>query len=158
MLDDLSDRERYGVAGVFAVSIIASFGIGLAVSGGAEPADSQDVPKSQIQQQVSTLMDQQVQSQRQQLRTAVNQSENLTMEDVSIDAEVQEITESEIDSLYKVNVSTTGQVPNQLGGGTQSMDQNQVLYISSDGRYLFPEPTDLQEGQTQQPQQPTGPQ
>jgi len=156
MMDKLSDKEKYGVAGVFVVAIMLSFGAGAVTSTGTTSADTgadtNELSQTQIRQQVQTLTDQQVQTQRQQLDAASNRSENLTRDDLSINSEIEEITEEEFGSisLYKANISVTGEIPNQLGSGTQEINENQVLYLSKDGRYLFQEPTDLQ----QQPQQP----
>ncbi|MFB6116176.1 MAG: hypothetical protein ABEK10_01575 [Candidatus Nanosalina sp.] len=78
------------------------------------------------------------------------------MEDLSIDSQVESVSQSQFGSLYKVTVSTTGEVPRRLGSGTRSIDETRTLYISSDGRYLFQEPTDLQQPQQQQRRPPTG--
>lgn len=163
MMDKLSDKEKYGAAGVLAVAVMLSFGAGAVTTGTTSAdagADTNEVSQEQIRQQVQTISDQQVQTQRQQLDTAANQSENLTRDDLSINSEISEITEEEFGSisLYKANISVTGEIPNQLGSGTQEIDENQVLYMSKDGRYLFQEPTDLQQQQQQQEQQPQQPQ
>jgi hypothetical protein len=165
MLDQLSDKEKYGLVGVFAVSIVAAFGAGAVASGGGSPTGafmegtSGDASTAQIRQTVESLMSQQVQQQRQQLQQVANQSQNLTMDDLSIDSEVESVSQSQFGSLYKVDVSTTGEIPKRMGSGTRSLDQSQTLYISSDGRYLFQEPTDLEQPQqqTRQPQQPSQP-
>lgn len=164
MLDDVSNREKHGIAVIFAVSIITAFSAGALASGSGSPTgdfagNTGDVSEAQIQEKVQSLMDQQVQQQEQQLQQVVNQSENLTMDDLSINSEVTDVSRSKFNSLYRVNISMTGDVPNQLGSGTRSLDQTQTLYISSDGRYLFQEPTDLEQPQQQtqqRPQAPTG--
>lgn len=159
MLENTSDREKYGLAGIFVVSILVAFGAGSLSASNGSPTGTftgdTDMSENQIEKRVQSLIDRQVEGQRQQLRAVANQSENLTMDDLSINSEIESVSRSEIGSLYKVNISMTGEVPNQLQGGTQSLDQTQVLYISGDGRYLFQEPTDLE--QPQQPQQPQQP-
>lgn len=160
MLNELSDKKRYGLAGLFAVSIVAAFGAGTVASGGNITgafmgSPSGDASTQQIRQTVQSLVSQQTAQQRQQLQQAANRSENLTMNDLSINSQVESVSQSQFDSLYKVSVSTTGVVPRRLGSGTRSIDQTRTLYISSDGRYLFQEPTDLQQPQRQQTRQPT---
>lgn len=93
-------------------------------------------------------MDQQVAQQQQQLVAAANQSENISQEDVSIQSQVDKVEDSAFPSFYRVTVATTGQVPSQTGE-IQSLDQDQVFYISKDGRYLFSQPTDLEAQQQQ---------
>lgn len=154
MLDDVSDRDKYRIGAVFALSVIAAFISGALVSGSG-PTDTGSLSETEIEERVQSLMDQQVQQQEQQLQQSANQSEDLTEEDLSISSEVEDISRSEIGSLYRVDISTTGEVPNQLGNSTRSLDETQTIYISSDGRYLFQEPTDLEQPQ-QQPQSPTG--
>lgn len=162
MLDELSDKKKYGLVGVFAVSLVIAFGAGAVASGGGSltgafmDGSSGDASTAEIQQTAESLMSQQVQQQRQQLQQVATQSENLTMDDLSINSEVESVSESQFGSLYKVDVSTTGEIPQRTGSGTRSLDQSQTLYISSDGRYLFQEPTDLEQPQ-QQAQQPTQP-
>lgn len=168
MLEDTSDKEKYGLVGIFVVSILMAFGAGALSSSNGSPtgafAGEAEMSENQIEERVQTLIDRQAEQQRQQLRAVANQSENLTMDDLSINSEIESVSRSDIGSLYRVDISMTGEVPNQLEGGTQSLDQSQVLYISSDGRYLFQEPTDLEQPQQtqqqsqpqQQPQAPTG--
>lgn len=164
MISGVSDREKYGLTGLFAVSLIAAFGAGTFASGSNSPTGAfmegtgGETSQEQIKERVESLMSQQVQQQRQQLKQVANQSENLTMEDLSINSQVESVSRSQFNSLYEVNVSTTGEVPQQLGDGTRSIDQIQTFYISNDGRYLFQEPTDLEQPQQtqQRPQAPTG--
>lgn len=153
MMDKLSDREKYGVSAVFAVAIIVSFGAGATVTKNSASGTGTQTSKQQVRQQVQRLVDQQVRSQRQQFKTAANRSQNITMAQLSINSKIEGITQSHFNSLYKVNISVKGVVPKRLGSGTQKLDQNQILYISKDGRYLFRSPTDLQQ-QQKQPQQP----
>jgi hypothetical protein len=107
-------------------------------------------------------MDQQIQQQQQQLALMAQQSENLSEDDLSMEANVEEVIQSEFPSLYRVTVSITGETPSQQNPGeTESVDEEQIMYISKDGRYLFQEPTDLEElaqqQQQEQPEQPTQP-
>lgn len=160
MLDDVSDKEKYKVSAVFAFSVIAAFISGAVLSG--SPAESDSLSETELEERVQSLMDQRVQQQEHQLQQVANQSEDLTEEDLSISSEVDDISRSEIGSLYRIDISTTGEVPNQLGNGTRSLDETRTICISSDGRYLFQEPTDLEQPQQQtaqqQPQQPQQPQ
>jgi hypothetical protein len=138
-----------------------SFGAGAVTTGTTAdtgPDTTAEASQTQIRQQVQSLTDQQVQTQRQQLDTAANQSKNLTRDELSINSEIEEITKSQFGSLYKANISLTGEIPNRLGSGTQAIDENQVLYISQDGRYVFQQPTDLQQQRQQTQQQPQQPQ
>ncbi|MDY6788574.1 MAG: hypothetical protein SVV03_01285, partial [Candidatus Nanohaloarchaea archaeon] len=106
MLDELSDRERYGLAGLFAVSIVAAFGAGTVASGGNMTgafmgSPSGDASTQQIRQTVQSLVSQQTAQQRQQLQQVANRSENLTMKDLSINSQVESVSQSKFDSLYK---------------------------------------------------------
>lgn len=151
VLDDLSSRERNGLITAFTVAVVFSAGIGYA---GATLTDSStgftgdSISTDEVRSTVQSLMDQQVAQQQQQLLTAANQSENISREDVSIQRQVDAVEDSAFPSFYRVTVATTGQVPSQTGE-IQSLDQDQVFYISKDGRYLFSQPTDLEAQQQQ---------
>lgn len=157
VLDDLSVRERRGVAAAFAVAIAAAFATGYVGSGmagtpsGAITADTGDAAsEDEITQQVQSLMDQQLSQQQAQFEMMAGQNPNMSAEDLSMEASVTDVSESEFGGLYAVTVSTEGQMPGQQGG-LQQVDEEQTVYISTDGQYLFPEPTDLE--QAQQPAQ-----
>jgi hypothetical protein len=153
VLDDLSSRERYGLVAAFAVAVVASGSVGFLGANSSSPTGAftgSSVSTDDVKSTVQSLMDRQVSRQQQQLSVVAQKNENISREDVSIQAEVETVEESEFPSLYRVTVSSTGQVPNQ-SGEIQSIDEEQVYYVSKDGRYLFQEPTDLQEQQ----QQPT---
>lgn len=161
-LEDLSLREGRGVAAAFVVAVAVAFGLGYVSSGmtgtpsGAVTAELGDaVSEDEISQQVQSVLDQQMAQQQQQFEMIAAQSEDLSAEDLSMEATVTDVSQSEFDSLYRVTVSIQGQVPGQQGA-LQQIDEEQVFYISNDGRYLFPEPTDLE--QPEQPQQPAPPQ
>jgi hypothetical protein len=146
MFDRLEDSEKYGLAAGFGLALVAAFFAG-SVSAGGSPtgafmggnADSADV-----EQTVQSVMDRQLQRQRQQLSMVANQSANITEDDLSIDATVNEVSSSKFGSLQKATVSVTGTVPSRTGG-LRSLEQEQVFYVSQNGRYLFQEPTDLQQ-------------
>ncbi|MDY6778083.1 MAG: hypothetical protein SVU32_05415 [Candidatus Nanohaloarchaea archaeon] len=161
MLEALERREVYGIAGVFVLGLAMAFVSGAVVSGstgitGAITADtggsdSNAASKAEIRQKVQQLMDQRLQRQRQMLTSLANRSANISRSDLSINAQVTDVSESRFGSLYKVTVTVSGTVPSRTGG-LRDMSQEQTLYISQDGRYLFQPPTDLQ-----QPQQPRRP-
>jgi len=159
VLDDIPSRERYGLVVAFAVAIVASGAVGYLAASANSPTGAfagNSVSTDEVRNSVQSLLDQQIAQQEQQLALLANQSENISQEDVSIQAEVGNITQSEFPSLYRVEVTTTGNVPAQTGG-LQPVNEEQVYYISKDGRYLFPQPTDLaaqQQQMQQQPQQP----
>lgn len=160
VLDSLSQKERQGLAAAFAVAITASLAVGYVGAGATMSSPTGDfsgesVSEDEIRSTAQSIMDQQVQQQQQQLAMMAQQSKNLSEDDLSTEANVEEVSQSDFPSLYRVTVSITGETPSQQNPGeTQSIDQEQVLYISKDGRYLFQEPTDLQELAQQQPTQP----
>lgn len=160
MLEDLSDREKYGLAGALALSLVMAYSAGAIVSGNGITGaftGGETVSEDEVEKTVNSLLSQQMEQQRQSFTQIANQSENISEEDLSIKSEVETVSQSKFDSLYKVEISMTGEVPNQLSGGTQSLDETQVMYISDDGRYMFQEPTDLEQPQQQAPQQsPSG--
>lgn len=153
MFDGLNQKEQYGLVGAAVLLAAIGFGAGTMTSGGAAPTGNVAATggdTDQIQQSVQSFMDQQLQRQQQQLEMVANRSENLTMDDLSMDATVTNVEQSKFGGLYKVTVSISGTVPQRLGSGTRNVNQEQTLYMDSSGRYLFQEPTDLE-----QPRQPT---
>lgn len=158
MFDKLEKRQFYGLIAGFVVVAIVAFGAGAAL-GGVLMGSSENLGDSsgataseeEISQKVQSMMDQQIQQQKQQLALFAQQSENISEDELSIDASVQDVSSSQFSSLYKVTVAVTGTVPSQTGG-LQPIDEEQEMYISKDGRYLFQQPTDLEQPQ----QQPTG--
>lgn len=165
VLDSLSQKERQGLVAAFAVAITASLAVGYIGATATVNSPTGDFSEGttstdEIRSTVQSLMDQQVQSQQQQLALMAQQNENLSEDDVSMEANVEEVSQSDFPSLYRVTVSITGETPSQeQPGETQSVDEQQVLLISKDGRYLFQEPTDLEElnqQQQQAPEQPSG--
>lgn len=152
MFDEATTQQRYGLVGAAVVLVAVGFGAG-AVFGGSTPtgnvAAGDAASEDEIRQTVQQLMDQQMQGQQQQFQMIAQQSDQFSADDLSLDASVTDVSTSQFGSLYKVTVSVQGQVPSQQGG-LQQVDQEQEMYISSDGRYLFQQPTDLK----QQPQQP----
>lgn len=166
VLDDLAPRERRGIAAVFAVAVAAAFAagyVGSDVLGSPTGAISGDASADEIGDNVQQLMDQQMQTQEAQLATMAEQSEDISVDDLSMDATVSDVSASDIDGLVEVTVSISGQMPSQQNPGElESVDQEQVVYVSADGQYLFPEPTPLNQDMMQQapqgqepaPQQP----
>ncbi|MCJ7429000.1 MAG: hypothetical protein MUP66_01270 [Candidatus Nanohaloarchaeota archaeon QJJ-5] len=153
MFDQVSTRQLLGAVTVFALALGVSFGAGYLVNSGGTGAVTGDASTDEMRSTVQSLMDRQVQQQRQQFTTIANQSENISESDLSMDAQVTDVSPSEFGSLYAVDVQVTGTVPGQLGGGLQELDQEQTFYMSPDARYLFQQPQDLEQ-QTQQQQPP----
>ena len=155
VLDSLSGKEKQGLAAAFAVAVVASLAAGYVGGNMGVVEDSGDSASTdEIRSTAQSIMDQQVAAQQQQLALMANQTENVSESDLSLNAEVEDVSESEFGSLYEVTVSVTGDTVGQTGE-MQSIDEEQTLYISEDGRYLFSEPTDL-EAQQQQQQMPSG--
>lgn len=162
VLDALSSEERRGVYGAFigaiAVSVILGFAGGTVYDTGSSAAS-----ESEISSIAESVVSQNIATQQQQLQSVANQTGNLSAEDVSLSVEDVTVERSDIGSLYEATVQISGSVPNQQGQ-LETVDEEQVFYISGDGRYIFQNPIDLEEssqqsgvqGQPQQaPQQPT---
>lgn len=154
MFDALDRQEWYGLAGAAVLLVAVGFGAGTLTANDSTPTGNVGTAENTdaVRQSVQTFMDQQLARQQQRLQAAVNRSENLTADDVGMDATVTDVSSSEFGSLYEVTVSVSGTVPQMMGSGTRDINQEQTLYVSQDGRYLFQEPTDLE--QPQQPRQP----
>jgi len=150
MFEELEQKEKHIIAGSVFVVLLVGFGAGYTTAGGSNPGSGDAASEAEIRSQVQGLLDQQVARQRQQLQQVANQSENLTMEDVSISGSVDTVEQSQFGSLYKATITLSGDIPRRTGGGTRSVNQEQAFYLSNDGQYLFQEPTNLQ--QAQQPQ------
>lgn len=156
MFEGLERRETVVLGGVLLAAVAVSFVAGSYTSGTGVTgniAASGSASTQDIRQTVQGMMDQQLERQRARFEQMANRSENITVDDLSISAEVVSVEQSKFSDLYKVNVSISGTVPrpNPLTGEVQVRDvsQNTVMFISKDGRYLFQPPTDLQ-----QPRQP----
>jgi hypothetical protein len=154
VLDNLSQKERQGVFAAAGLAVVAALAVGYGAgsitsptgdfAAGGSPEEVRTVAESVVQQQEA--------SQQQRMALMANQSENISEEDLSFSAEVENVSRSDIGSLYRADISVSGDTVSQLGQ-VQSVDQTQTLYISSDGRYLFQSPTDLEaQRQRQQPQ------
>ncbi|MDY6770962.1 MAG: hypothetical protein SV186_03330 [Candidatus Nanohaloarchaea archaeon] len=145
MIDTLRDaldrNQQYGLLGVAVLLVAVGFGAGYVLTGGMGGSNP-SASTGEIRQTVQSYMDQQLAQQRQQLRAVANQSQNISMRDLSIDAQVTTVAQSKIAGLYLVNVSVTGTVPSRLGG-LRDISQVQTLYVSGDGSYLFQQPTQL---------------
>lgn len=149
MFDQVSTRQLLGAVTVFALALGVSFGAGYLVNNGSTGAVTGDASTDEIHQAVQELMDQQVQQQRQQFTLMANQSENITVDDLSLSADVTDVSPSEFGSLYKATVTVTGTIPARTGG-LQDLNQEQVFYLTPDARYLFQEPQDLEQPAQQQ--------
>ncbi|MFO7966073.1 MAG: hypothetical protein R6U44_00545 [Archaeoglobaceae archaeon] len=112
--------------------------------------DGETASEEEISQKVQTMVDQQMQQQEQELALLAQQNEDISEDDISIDASVQDVSSSQFDSLYEVSVAVTGNAPSQTGE-LEPINQEQEMYVTEDGRYVFQQPTDLEQPQ----QQPT---
>lgn len=161
MLDNLKKGQVYRlVIAVIAIAMIAfvagSFVGGdlVGTSGGGNGSTGKGikiggkVSEAEIEENAQSFMNMQLTRSRQQLAMMVQRNENISENDVSIDANVTDVSSSEFDSLYRVNVEITGTVPSRTGG-LRDIDQEQSLFISQDGRYVFQQPTDLENIQQQ---------
>lgn len=161
MFDKLDDREKYVLVGASVVGLLLSFTAGAVVAGDSGLVGSffggQDADEDQISQSISSYMDRQMTTQRQRLRQVANRSENMTMEELSIDYQINDISRSSIKGLYVVNATITGVVPERLGNGTRQLNESNLMYISEDGRFLFQKPTDLMRQRKLMQRQQTAP-
>lgn len=162
VLDSLSQKERRTLTAAFTVVVLASLTVGYAgattITNPTGSFSGNSASEDEIRSAVQEIMNQQIQQQQQQLALVAQRSENISEEDLSIDAEITDISQSEFSGLYRVTVSITGDAPSQQNPGeTEAIDDEQVLFISQDGRYLFRQPTDL-EAEPEQPEQPQQPQ
>ncbi len=161
-LDSLSRRERQGAAATLVIAVTASLAVGYMGAGMTSPTGAfagETASTDEISSTVQEIMDSQLQQQEQRLSMMAQRSENVSEEDLYMEADVEEVTQSDFPSLYKATVSVEGQTMSRTGE-TQPVDEEQVMYISKDGRYLFQQPTDLEQMQQQptegqQPQQPS---
>lgn len=147
MFDKLEKRQFYGLIVGFVVVAAIAFSAGAVFGGGLGllgNSGGNAASEEEISQKVQSMMDQQMQQQKQQLAMLAQQSENISADDLSIDASVTDVSSSQFSSLYKVTVKVTGTVPSQTGG-IEPIDREQIMYISKDGRYLFQQPTDLEQ-------------
>ncbi|MFP3945342.1 MAG: hypothetical protein ACLFVI_00420, partial [Archaeoglobaceae archaeon] len=115
-----------------------------------EPVGDGEVSEDEIGEKVQAMVDQQMEQQEQQLALLAQQSEDISEDDVSIDASVEDVSSSQFGSLYEVSVAITGTAPSQTGE-LESIDQEQEMYVSEDGRYLFQQPTDLDQPADMEP-------
>lgn len=111
----------------------------------------EEVSQDEIKRNVQSFLDLQLEQTRQQLALMAEQNENISEDDVFIDATAVDVSSSEFGSLYKVIIEITGKTPSQTGG-LEDIDEKQDMFISLDGRYIFQQPIDLEQG-LEQPQQ-----
>lgn len=154
----IDGNERVAAALLAAATLVVGFGAGFTVSNGSGPTGAvsvgSDAGTDAVTQAVQSFMDTQLQQQNQQLQMMAQRSPNISADDLSMEATVTDVSQAEFDGLYQVTVSIQGQVPGRTGG-LQQLDREQTLYVSQDGRYLFGQPTDLQNPQPTQQPQPT---
>ena len=153
MFENLEKKELYGLIGGFVVVIVISFAAGSLIggmNGNSSPQDQEIQPIStdEAAEEVQSVMDLQLEGQRQQLDMIANQSENITTDDVSIAYSINNVTDSKFESLYKVNAVLEGTVPTQTGE-LQDINQPQELYVSKDGKYLFQSPMSIDQIKSQ---------
>lgn len=108
-----------------------------------------EVSVDRIEKNVEEFMDVQLQQQEQSLLMMAEQSENISENDVYMVSSVDEVSSSEFGSLHKVKIIIEGRFPEQdnrgqLTGELESFEQEQDLFVSQDGRYVFQQPTDLE--------------
>lgn len=151
------DADQRTLAG-FGLAVVVSLAVGFLAGGvlnsptGAFVGEA--VSDEEIESTVNQIIDQQMQQQEQQLAMAAQQSEELSEDDLSMNTEIVSIEQSQFGSLIAVTVSNTGEVPSRTNPEeTETVDEEQVFYISEDGRYLFQEPMDLEAV----PEEPAGP-
>lgn len=169
MLDKLEERQLHGlIAGIVIIAVIA-FVAGSFLGGGLTDAFGngdegngvgEEVPESEIEESAQSFMDMQLQQTQQQLLAMAEQNENISEDDVYIESSVDEVSSSEFGSLYKVTFSITGEFPAQdnMGqptGEFEEIDEEQDLFVSQDGRYVFQQPTDLEQQSSENMQQPS---
>lgn len=147
-----SDYSTQTVAAVFVAGLVVAFGAGYLVSGSGMTGQmtagesGEAVSEETIRERIQGMMDSQMERQRQQMQLMANQSENISMDDLEMDATVSSIESSDYGSLLEVTVTMSGTIPARTGG-LRSIDQDQSMYISQDGRYVFQQPTDLEQPQ-----------
>lgn len=157
VLDELSQEERRNVFAVAGAAVLAAVIVGYGAGSMSTPTG--DLASGASQEDVrgiaESIAQQQEASQQQRMSLMANQSENISEEDLSFNAEVDSVNQSRFGSLYRVDIAVTGDTVSRLGQ-VESIDQTTTLYVSGDGRYVFQQPTDLQEQRQQQTQgQPT---
>ena len=159
VLDDVSHKERQGLllAGIalVLVSLATGFVGGSSMNSATGDFAEGETSKADIEDVANSIVEQQESTQEQTIEIMANQSENISESDLSFNGEVSEVTQSDFPSLYEVTISLTGSTVSR-SGELEELDEEQQLYISSDGRYVFQPPTDLEAQQSQQtqPQQP----
>ncbi len=164
MLERVERSQLNWIIGGLAILVVVAFVAGSFFGGGladefrndesptgGDIEIGEEVSEDEIKQNAQSFMDLQLAQTRRQLEMIVDQSENISEDDVYIDASIDDVSSSEFGSLYNVTVSITGTMPSQTGG-LEDIDQEQSLFISEDGRYVFQEPIDLEQdlGQSQQ--------
>ena len=154
LMDKLHGKEKAGivVAALVLITVSALAGFYGAEQGVvSEPLElGEEVSEDEIESNVMELLEQDFAAQEEQMMMAAEQ-EGFDSEEIYIDGEVSSISESEFGNLLEVTVTIEGNVPG-MGGQMEEITQQDSLFISNDGRYVFHPPMDLDDmGQAQQP-------
>lgn len=152
VLDSLSDKERHGLAGVFVAAIAVSLAVGFgAASLGDGDFTAQELSVEDAETLAQSLMDGDVAQQEAQLSQIAQEDEDISEDDISVNAEVERVSDAEVPSLFRAEINVEGDIPTQ-DGEIESFTEEQELYLSKDGRFLFQPPIDLEA--QQQPAEP----
>lgn len=140
-----SDRQKAAVVILVAATVVFSGGyIVFEKDSSACPLTEDAMTEKEIWSQAQSVIAQRLEQQRQHIAEVANRNEGLAARDMGVDAAVTNVEASKFPGLYRVTVHMQGKVPGPTGQIKQ-MDENQVMYISQDGKYLFPEPTPLKQ-------------
>ena len=146
MFEKMNRNEKAGLVAAFIVVIGVSAAAGFYGAeyyGNPTGMMSSKVSSSDIRQDVQTILDQQIKSQRQQLMMMAQQNENISAEDIAISADVGMPESSDISGLMEVPITVNGQVPSRTGE-VKNMSQDTRYYVSADGKLLFQKPTEIE--------------
>jgi len=155
LTEKLTGKEKTGLVLAFVVVIAVSATAGFM---GAEQIDSpieldeaegelgDELTAEEVEGQVKELITAEMEQQQMQIEMMAAEDEEMDADDFHIDGEVTGIADSQFESLYEVTVSITGEMPSmQDMGETDTIDEEDLLYISKDGRYIFMPPQDLED-------------
>ena len=105
----------------------------------------EEISVEEVESKIKELIDQEMAMQQEQMTLMAAESEELDEEDIYIDSEITEVVEKPFESLYQVTISITGEVPSQMDPEeTEILDEEDIIYISNDGNFLFMPPQDLE--------------
>lgn len=107
----------------------------------------EDMSIEEIEGTVEELMEQELAMQEQQMDQMAAESEELDSDDFYMESDITDVTESAFEALYQVTVSISGEMPSQMDPETtESVEEEDILYITRDGNFLFNPPQDLEAG------------